>query len=59
MARMLGAWSRSRCPRCKGPAGPDCPDTSKSKKSGRAREKHQWRTDAQGRCPGLPYSGAD
>lgn len=49
MARMLGTWAKPWCPVCKGPAGPDCPDVSRSKNSQRAREKRQWKTEAQDR----------
>ena len=46
MARMLGTFSRPRCPACRRAAGPDCSDSSRSKKAQRAREKRQWRRDA-------------
>ncbi|WP_406122878.1 hypothetical protein OHQ89_12195 [Streptomyces canus] len=43
MARMLGTFSRPRCPSCRREAGPDCPDSSRAKKAQRAREKRAWR----------------
>ena len=48
MARMLSRMHPSFCPVCRGgPAGPDCPDDAVDKKTQRAREKRQWKAEAQ------------
>ena len=54
MARMLGTFSRPRCPACRREAGPDCPDSSRAKKAQRAREKRQWRREAVRDLPPQP-----
>lgn len=45
--RMLGAWARPWCPRCRAPAGEDCPQRTKRKGARRALEKRQWLREAQ------------
>lgn len=46
MARMLGTCQRPWCPYCRAPAGLDCADSSCGKRSARAREKREWRREA-------------
>lgn len=45
MARMLGTFSRPRCPQCRTGWGPDCADKSRGRKAQRALEKRAWRRD--------------